>query len=75
MSTLAWVIGLVVIVALVAGLAWRYGIPPGGHFPGQAPYYPPLDTRDDHETGGFKTDFGPKRERPPTDENGPGWDS
>ena len=66
-------IGIIVACAVVGALAWRHGWP-SSVYPGRPPY-PPADLVDDHEPRGFTTEFGPKRERPPSEADGPGWDS
>ena len=69
-STELLVIMLAVLAAIGFVIAFRYGIAPRRDLDLLT-----TDFRDDHETGGFKTDFGERRERPPSEHDGPGWDS
>ena len=66
-------LAIFVAVGLIWGLAWRHGLAP--HWPpgSRAPY--PVEVEHDDGRGGFESDFGPKRERPPGEADGPGWDS
>jgi hypothetical protein len=69
-------IALIVVLAIVAGVLWRYkyGLPPG--WPTESSGYP-VSFKEDHETEAFMPDwddYKPQETKPPPAKD-PGWDS